>query len=514
MTRAKGELAARLFPLAFFAAVVMAVWPLLRPGYLPIEDLPQHVAAVRVLHSFHDPHYGFARYFEVDLFRTQYLAYYLLCDALSYFFDVELANRLLIVASAMATPYALRSLLRALGRPEWLALFALPFTWNAHLILGFVNFLLAIPLALFGLGLAVRQRTAPTRVRGVVLALVAVGCFFSHVVPFALLALGSVLVAPDRKPLAVLQRLVPLLPAGVCAVAWLLGTPAGRATVHAARGGASGPQPQYQPASVSLHDMPNWLTDVLHGDDDLQLLASCGLLLALTVLTGAVASVHRAWLARRQPATAAGAWPLGVRLWPLAPLCLLFYFVMPTGYDWIWPISQRFPLLAVLFLIPVLPAPPRKLAWLIGCALLVLTFVQVRCVARAFSAFANEEVGDFDEALRVIPAQKRVMGLIHARWSRNVKFAPFMHYVAYYQARKGGAVMFTFADFPQSPFRFRQDNRPPRVPPRWEWLPQFVQSADLSWYEYVLVRGGPAPCDGGVCQRIYRGPMWSVWKLR
>ena len=37
---------------------------------------------------------------------------------------------------------------------------------------------------------------------------------------------------------------------------------------------------------------------------------------------------------------------------------------------------------------------------------------------------------------------------------------------ALYQAKKGGAVMFTFADFPQSPFRFREDNRPPRVPPR------------------------------------------------
>jgi hypothetical protein len=103
------------------------------------------------------------------------------------------------------------------------------------------------------------------------------------------------------------------------------------------------------------------------------------------------------------------------------------------------------------------------------------------------------------------------MGLIYARGSEQVKFAPFIHYVAYYQARKGGAVMFTFADFPQSPFRFREENRPPRVQPRWEWLPQQVRPRDLTWYEYVLVRAGPSPC-AHECTAVYRGNLWSVWR--
>jgi hypothetical protein len=205
--------------------------------------------------------------------------------------------------------------------------------------------------------------------------------------------------------------------------------------------------------------------------------------------------------------------PLYLRILPLAPLSLLLYFVTPTAYDWIWPIAQRFPLLAVLFLIPVLPAPPRVAAVVFACALLGLTFAQERLVARAFAQFAADEVGDFDRALAAIPAQKRVLGLIHSRGSRHVKFAPFIHYVAYYQVRKGGAVMFTFADFPQSPFRFRESDRPPRVPPRWEWLPDLVRPSDLAWYEYVLVRAGPSPC-AGTCELTYGGTMWSVWKTR
>ena len=88
--------------------------------------------------------------------------------------------------------------------------------------------------------------------------------------------------------------------------------------------------------------------------------------------------------------------------------------------------------------------------------------------------------------------------------------------MAYYQARKGGAVMFSFADFPQSPFRFREDNRPPRVGPRWEWMPERVNvDADLAFYDHVLTRGGPG--------RIARSPMfeevfhdgpWRVYRRR
>jgi hypothetical protein len=133
---------------------------------------------------------------------------------------------------------------------------------------------------------------------------------------------------------------------------------------------------------------------------------------------------------------------------------------------------------------------------------------------KAFAEFDRQEVGDFDQALAVIPEGQRVVGLIFDRYSRHVAFAPFIHYVAYYQARKGGAVMFSFADFPQSPFHFREDSRPPRVPPRWEWLPERVRPRDLTFYDYALVRGGPgaiARARSGFAA-IYRGSSWSVWR--
>jgi hypothetical protein len=205
---------------------------------------------------------------------------------------------------------------------------------------------------------------------------------------------------------------------------------------------------------------------------------------------------------------------LGRRLLVLSPLCAALYFVTPTSYDWIWPIAQRFPLLAALFAIVWIARMPKLVSTLVLVLTLGCSLASFHHVGSSFGMFSRNEVGDFDQALAAIPPGKRVAGLIYNRGSGNVAFSPFIHFVAYYQARKGGAVMFTFADFPQSPFRFREGNRPPRVPPRWEWTPQRVQPRDLLWYDYVLTRGGPGrialPSSGFALK--HRGQRWSVFE--
>jgi hypothetical protein len=162
---------------------------------------------------------------------------------------------------------------------------------------------------------------------------------------------------------------------------------------------------------------------------------------------------------------------------------------LPASYAWIWPINTRFLLLGLLLSIPLLGEVPRLAKYALAGAAGVLTLVSVTYVSRAFIAY-DREVGDLQTAIEQIPPRARVAGLIWSRGSRVVGFSPFLHSVAYYQAQRGGAVMFTFADFPQSPFHFREDNRPPRVRPRWEWTPEgVVPDRDLGWYDWLLTRG-------------------------
>jgi hypothetical protein len=498
------------FEIAFAALAAFAAVPLWIVPYPPLQDLPQHLAAVRVIHDYGDATLAFAPHFEVELGRTQYLAYYLVVHLLAWPFGVETANLLVLTAAIVGTPYALRALLLAVGRDDRHALFVLPLTWNAHLILGFLNFVAAIPLMLAGLAVACRQRETPSLWRGVGLTGLLLLTFYTHVVPFALLGLGAALVLVGAPLRDAARRAWPLAPAAVAALLWAWTSPAGQSTVAAAQGdGAAGGRPGtvYAPWLRSLQEAPQWLTDVLHGPDGVKLLVGWTLLVVVALVVGMGTTPAGVPAGRVREGMAR-------RLGLLVPLAALAYFVAPVSHDWIWPINARFPLLA-LVLLPLLLPPlrgARAAAVFGGVALVaVLGFVQV---TRAFVDF-DEEVGDLDAAIASIPEGQRVAGLVFDRSSKVVKFSPFLHAVAWYQARRGGAVMFTFADFPQSPIRFREEARPPRVRPRWEWTPERVNPRrDLGWYDYVLVRGGPGriASQHDTYEPVHRSDRWSVWR--
>lgn len=494
------------FELPFLVVAALAAAPIWRVTHPPIQDLPQHLATVRALVDFGDPSLHFADYYRIELGRTQYLGYYLLTAALAKVVSVALANRVVVSAAILGTPYAMRWLLRALGRDERAALLVVPLTWNAHLILGFVNFVGAIPLALACLALAIRLRQHFTTKRAVGLALLLVATFYTHVVPFGFAALGAGLIGLGREPRATARRLAPLVPAAIAMGVWTLTSPAGRATLTAARGQAAGPGPQpiYASAIDSMRSIPMWLTDVLTGERDDQLLAAFGVLLLLALcLPGSDPEGDEA--------SARGRSVVAI----LPPLAAVAYFVSPDSYDWIWPIHARFPLLALVFAIGCVRLPARWPGALVGVAAAAIGLASVREVDRAFVAFDTHEVGPLDAAIALIPPGERVVGLIHDRGSREVRFSPFLHAVAYYQAARGGAVMFSFADFPASPIRFRDDRRPPRVWPRWEWTPEQVEVREqLGWYRYALVRGGPGRIANApdVWQHVGDRGNWHVYK--
>jgi len=515
-------------------AAAVPLWWVAHP---PIQDLPQHLAAIRVIHDYGDPGLRFADHFTLALGRTQYLAYYLSAHLLAFPLGVELANRVLLTAVVAGTPWAVAALARGLGRSPVIGLAAVPLLWNAHLILGFLNFVAAIPLALAAVALAVsgrRDEGAPatgaterlpapawgSRRREVGLGALLLLTFTTHVVPFAFAVVGVACCAVDGGVRRTVRRGALLIPAALAVAVWTLASPAGRSTAAAATGGGA----RFVAVPTAFAELPGWLTDVLHGPTDDRLLVAW-LVLTFTLLVFGLAR-----LPRRRPDPPSEAEPvagsddrlrerLGLRLAVLPPLALILYFVAPASYDWIWPIHARFPLLAAFWLLPLLrlPSRPRALAPVLVVAAAAISIGSVVAVGRAFVRFEREEVGPLDAAVAAIPEGSRTAGLIFDRGSRYVKFSPFIHSVAWVQARRGGAVMFTFADFPPSPFRFREPDRPPRVPPRWEWTPERVDVVgDLGWYDHVLVRGPPRPLERArdVWTPVFRDGPWSVWRRR
>jgi len=489
--------------LALIGLGLLATLPLWVTEHPPIQDWPQHLAAIRVLHSYDDPAFGFAQFFVLDVGRTQYLTVYFAAHVLAYVMGVTLALKLIASLAIFALPLSIGSFARALGRCPSAGLLALPLAYSAHLILGFVNFVLALPLMFFALSMAATNRRSPRPYFAWLTSAVLVVCFYTHVVPFALGGIGAVALGIDRSLRGTLGRVLPLALGALVAVPWLVFSPAG-STLRGALGGAAR-GPTYLSFEQNLEQIPLWLTDVWRGDWDRRLLLGWAALVVIWLVAGGVELLRQRPFAFT-PLTALAFLPIG---------CGLAYFFAPHGHAWIWPINTRFLLLGVLLLLPLAPSPAFWPRLVLGLASATLALLGVGYVTRACLDF-EREVGALDDAIERIPPAQRVAGLIWARGSEVVEFSPFLRSVAYYQAERGGAVMFTFADFPQSPFRFRDEQRPPRVRPRWEWMPErVVPDRDLGWYDWLLTRGGPGALGRSPSfDLVFEALPWRVWQRR
>src|SRR5205814_5521506 len=181
---------ALVWPALCACAALAAVFPLWVGRFLPYQDAPQHLAAIRVLADYHAPGFAFEKWFEIDLLRSQYVGFYLPAALLSRVCGPEVACRLVLSAIALALPAATWMFLRSFGRDVRLAVFAPALFHTAPLYLGFFNFVESIPATIFVIALVERELHAPVRARAALLAVAAVVLLYLH--PSALaLALGA-----------------------------------------------------------------------------------------------------------------------------------------------------------------------------------------------------------------------------------------------------------------------------------------------------------------------------------
>jgi len=492
--------------IALAIAVAFPLWAVERP---PLQDLPEHVAAIRVISDFGDPALRFRDYFELQLWRTQYVSVYLLGYLLCGLVSPLVAAKLILTLGLVATPLGLRRLLRQLGADPNAALLSLPLLFNVHVLLGFINFVLAIPMLFFGLAAALGLRESQGRTGWLAVTGWAGLCFVTHVLPFALLMCGLVVIL---LPLLVRKwrwAACTLGPVMVLSLFWFFSTPSGDAVRQLLVGqGQVGASAVISPPEEAIREWVDWLGTITRDPEAAQRTVVAALLLL-------VALVH-AGLERGQSVggsrdvRAAGRHALGV----IFVLCVLGYFCLPTSYSFMWPISRRFVVLGLLSAIPAAAAAPpltRHLA-ILGSVLLAL--IGAGKNEEAFRRFEARSYRGLDPLIARIPEGHRVAGLVFNPGDPDVKFSPLLHAVNWVQAARGGAVMFTFAEFPQSPFAWNPEQRPPQVPPRWEWLPERVRpDRDLVWYDYVLVHQGPGRIADS-CRFVLdqRDHGWSLYR--
>ena len=466
--------------------------------YPPVQDLPYHVATIRLIHSFHDASFGFDEQFVLQLGRTEYLFYYLAGSVLAYVFGVFYANVLLVSTYFAGTVLAVRALARSMGRDGRICLFVIPLLTNVLFIYGLLPFLLGIPLMFWGLAVALAYFEKPTIGRGVLLGAIALALFYSHIIPFGLFGLGFAAMFPWHRCGRWLRAGLPVVPALGVLTWWMTATDAGKTT----RGLMTGAQGSgVRKLDVAIGDIQNWFLNVFADDTDEWWLIAFVLVVVATI---AAAMGEREKL------------QTGARRYAIVPLaCVLFYFATPVGHDFIWPLAQRFAILFALTAVPLIGIPRGWRGHAVTAAALVVAVGVTVNTARHFIRFQLDEVGDIDAAIASIEPRSKVCALIFDKGSRVTHHQPFIHFGSYYQASKGGVVMFTFAGYPHWPIDFQPGKYPPpgeAARRRWEWTPERVSMQEIfPYYDYVLVRGSGFHPPPGKYTRTFDGARWEVW---
>jgi hypothetical protein len=416
-------------------------------------------------------------------------------------------------------PFALRSLLRQLRADERLALFGAPLFWSQALLIGFFNYLAALPLLLWSLALCVRQAEAPARRTALTLAGVSLGLFYLHLSAFLFFAPAAALATwllprpapPGATPRALLEglgralwrlprRILWMVPSALAALFFLVRSPVVNPEVV---GWQSPRRVVLEDLDVALRNLPSALLDIWKGTHDEWCLL--GLLAAAALL---------AWPGRPVAESPEQPWRRGIAAaWVAWALALYFFFPLEIG--WLWQLNERYAIVAAL-LAPLLLRPRPSLRGALPLLLVAVIAAGAGGLARRKILAFDREAEGFDELIAQAAPGRRLIGLISEHNSNVARFAPFIHYASFYRARGGGVASFSFAELPQSPLRYRPEVAPPLKPQAWEWHPELYRNdVDGEYYDYVLLRGrvpafspnGPGPR----WQLVGQAGLWQLW---
>lgn len=483
--------------LAYVALAVLASAPAWIVKHPPLQDAPFHLATLRVIHDFSQPGLHLADFYRLNLGGTQYVFTYLLGSLLAYVVGVPYAHVAISCLYLGGTPLALRRLLEALGKDPRLCLFSVPLLVNSMFLLGFLPYLLGIPLMLWGLAVALEDIERPTRARGALLFALSTALFFTHVFPYALFGVGFASFFPWSRPKAWLRAAAPVVPSVLGTAWWTAFASAGKSSA----GGLNTLFLKDPDLGAAFADIPNWTFNVFrdHSDETVALL----LLLIATVSYA---------LSQGDPDPSRRASRAYVAL-PVA--CGFLYFYTGDELGDVWLVAKRFAFPGMVCAIPLLRMPRGPRGALVTAAALGLVVHSTVNVCTKFIRYEQREVGDIEDALASMEPGKKVAGLIFDRGSLVVNNSPFLHYVSYYQAKHGGFVQFSYAHFKHWPFSYKDGFMPPPGRPpfqRWEWMPEAVTGELYPFYDYVLVRGSGFVPRPNTFRVKYKGDRWVVYE--
>lgn len=186
------------------AALALGLWfarPLWATRYLPLHDLPNHLARIAAYHYLPDARWNLQPFYERSLQLVPYLGHYYLVHLLTFVTgSVVTANTVFLTLYVLATPLCGLAYARATGRSPWLALLLLPLSLSMFFQWGFIGFCVGAMLLMPALAALYRVLDEPTPRRTLALGLWTATLYLFHVVPWAALGIYALVLFAFELP--------------------------------------------------------------------------------------------------------------------------------------------------------------------------------------------------------------------------------------------------------------------------------------------------------------------------
>lgn len=400
-------------------------------------DFPEHTLAIGALRGLLLGHEAHTSFYTSNLATSPYLAYHALGALLATLLgSAALANRVLVVLVAAAFPLAFRRLLGAVGadrRLVWLSV--MPF-FSRALSIGFLPYLMSIPIGLVLVADAVRAANVDPGERRAwlatqaKLALLGSALFFSHLSSLTIFAPTAVLAASvsvwprggtpgkrlERLWLSNVWAALPLVLVGRLALVGRLSADVDH-PVDA---------PAYMSIARSLHALPLWVFDnYSHRWDDAAALGYWLVFSAAAAYTLVRVSRGRVRI------------PI-VRLVPLL-VAVLVYLVTPFRVGAALFLNVRLaPVLVLLALVPLRLPPLRIMTKLVAA---VTTLAGAVFVVSAYACESVEADG-LTAVLRAIRPGASVLSLSFERKPHLTYISAYLYPASELRRTRGGKSAF------------------------------------------------------------------------
>jgi hypothetical protein len=455
--------------LLYWAGVALVAAGFFVTKLLPCVDYPQHLALSDVARRLQIPGAPENAQYQLNYFTYNGL-FHVVVAKLATVMPIEVAGRLVVAGSVVATAGAVVALVRILGRPpEYAALFT-PILFSYSLVWGFVNYVLATAIAAWALVFVARVIIRPSVLGALAAGALGLLCAFAHVLAMLILCLAAAALAfelawrvtPARGPRWA-RFLRPLPRATLALVPLLVGCVY---CVEVYRNQYGWDPNMYRDPTMEGSAPPLWQKLVyfsafatnLYGDASDQVV-----LWAVLLVMGISARI--AWLARRSGTEEHEASPPFVA--PFVALTLA-YFATPMvliGTHLIFPRLAQWAVLGAILATPRFPAAmmPRARLWIPRLGILAGANALLHCTVFAL------ETRDASATIDDLPAGGAVTAVLWEPDTMSFRNGPLTHMAAYYGARKHGRWAFAFARYLSVPVRFKPLAQPAWPARGWEF---------------------------------------------